>query len=147
MARSFSFSASCWSLYVGTRSSQPSGVIIDSSRCSSACSGTWDWTNSVATPGFRPGGEVVDEHLPDVLLQLRGVLVARGQHVPVGDEEEALVLVLQLDPVAQRAVVVAEVQRPGGPHAGEHPAGLRIGAHGALGPVEWPANRAAWDNG
>jgi hypothetical protein len=39
---------------VGTRSSQPSGVIIDSSKCSSACSGTFDWMNSVATAGFSP---------------------------------------------------------------------------------------------
>ena len=42
------------SLYVGTRSSQPSGVIIDSSRCNSACSGTCDCTKIVATPGFSP---------------------------------------------------------------------------------------------
>ena len=80
----------------------------------------------------QAGGQIVDQHLPDVFLQLRGVLVAGGQHVPVGDEEEALVLVLQLDPVAQRAVVVAEVQRARGAHAGEDPAGLRIGAHGRV---------------
>ena len=41
----------------------------------------------------------VDHHLPGVLLDLRGVLVAGGERVPVGDEEEALVLVLQVDPV------------------------------------------------
>ena len=27
---------------------------MDSSKCSSACSGTFDWMNSVATPGFKP---------------------------------------------------------------------------------------------
>ena len=27
---------------------------MDKSRCSSACSGTLDWMNSVATPGFKP---------------------------------------------------------------------------------------------
>src|SRR6266480_2975844 len=53
-------------------------------------------------------------------LQLRGLVVAGRQHVPVGDEEEALVLVLKLHPVAQRAVIVAEMQPPGGPHAGQH---------------------------
>jgi len=47
-------SFSCWSLYVGTRSSQPSGVIIDSSVCNSACSGTRDWMKSVACPGSTP---------------------------------------------------------------------------------------------
>ena len=76
--------------------------------------------NSVATPGIEAGRQPVDEHVADVLLQLRGVLVAGGEHVPVGDEEEALVLVLQLHPVAQRAVVVAEVQPAGGAHAGQH---------------------------
>jgi len=47
-----------------------------------------------------------------------GVLVARGQRVPVSDEEKALELVLQLHPVAQGAVVVAQMQRAGGAHAG-----------------------------
>ena len=37
--------------------------------------------------------------------------------MPVGDEEEALVLILQLHPVAQSAVVVAQMQRAGGAHA------------------------------
>ena len=41
------------------------------------------------------------------------------QGVPVGGEEEAGVLGLQLDPVFQDAVVVAEVETPGGAHAGE----------------------------
>jgi hypothetical protein len=34
--------------------------------------------------------------------------------MPVGDEEQAGILVLQLDPVGQHAVVVAEVEAPGG---------------------------------
>src|SRR5580704_6369504 len=71
-------------------------------------------------PGVQPRGQPVDEHVAHVLLQARGVLVAGGEHVPVGDEEITLVLVLQLDPVAQRPVVVAEVQPPGGTHAREH---------------------------
>jgi len=41
-------------LYDGTRSSQPNGQIIDSKRCSSACSGTCDWMNSVAELGLTP---------------------------------------------------------------------------------------------
>ena len=77
----------------------------------------------------QAGGEPVDQHVADVLLQARGVLVAGGEHVPVGHEEETLVLVLQLDPVAQRAVVVAQVQPPGGPHAREHAPGRRGRAH------------------
>ena len=40
-----SFSPTCvrFSLNVGTRSNQPSGVIMERSRCSSACSLTSDW--------------------------------------------------------------------------------------------------------
>ena len=36
------------------RSSQPTGVTIENSRCSSACSGTSDWMNSVERAGSRP---------------------------------------------------------------------------------------------
>ena len=42
-----------------------------------------------------------------------------GQHVQVGDDEEALVLVLQAHAVAQAAHVVAQVQPAGGPVAGQ----------------------------
>jgi hypothetical protein len=47
-------SCSIISLYVGTRSSQPTGVIMDRSRCSSACSGTQDCTKIVHRWGSRP---------------------------------------------------------------------------------------------
>ena len=63
------------------------------------------------------------EHVPDVLRDVAGLVVVRGERVPVGDEEQARVLVLQPDPVLERAVVVAEVQRARGAHAGEN-AGL-----------------------
>jgi len=52
--------------------------------------------------------------------------VVRCQRVPVGDEEEAVVIFLQPHPVLQGPVVVAEVQRTGGAHAGEN-AGLGHG--------------------
>ena len=42
------------SLYVGTRSSQPSGVIIEHSRCSSACAGTCDWMKITDFSGSSP---------------------------------------------------------------------------------------------
>ena len=42
------------SLYVGKRSSQPSGVIMPRSRKSSACCFTWLWTKSVAFCGSTP---------------------------------------------------------------------------------------------
>ncbi len=49
--------------------------------------------------------------------------------MPIGDEEIAFVLVLQLDPILEGAVIIAEVQQPGGPHAGEHPPILNRTAH------------------
>jgi hypothetical protein len=39
---------------VGTRSSQPSGAIIESSRCSSACSAICDWMKIIAWFGSMP---------------------------------------------------------------------------------------------
>ena len=53
----------------------------------------------VADAGIEARGQPVDHDLADVVLDLRRVLVAGGQRVPVGDEEKAVVLVLQLDPV------------------------------------------------
>src|SRR5262249_49612600 len=73
-------------------------------------------------------GQPVDEHIVDVFRQLRGVVVAGGQHVPVGNEEEALVFVLKRHPVLQRAVVVTQRQPAGGSHAREH---ARAGSSGA----------------
>ena len=71
----------------------------------------------------------VDEHLVDEFGQLLGVFVARGQRMPVGDEEIALVLVLQLDPVLECAMVVAKMQLTRRPHAGKNSFGLRMTAH------------------
>ena len=64
---------------------------------------------SVALVRVEAGGEPVDHHVVDVALDDLALFVVRGQRVPVGDEEEALVLVLQAHPVLERAVVVAEV--------------------------------------
>jgi len=72
--------------------------------------------------GVEAGGEPVGDHLVDRSLDHLALLVVRRQRVPVGGEEEALVLVLQAHPVLERAVPVAEVHRPGRPHAGENAA-------------------------
>lgn len=44
----------------------------------------------------------------------------RGERMPVSHEEKAFVLVLELDPVLQYAVIVAEMQAARGAHAGEN---------------------------
>src|SRR5580704_6347065 len=85
--------------------------------CSSACWGTCD--------GMKTGGEEVDRYVADVLAERGGIGVVGGEGVVVGDEEVALVLVLELDPVVEGAHVVAEVQAAGGTHAGED-AGARV---------------------
>jgi len=59
--------------------------------------------------------------------------------MPVGDEEVALILVLQFDPVAERTMEIAEMQRAGRSHAGKHAPGRLIGAHAAL--VAWRFGR------
>ena len=69
--------------------------------------------------GVDAGGEPVDHHVVDVVLDDVALLVVRRQRVPVGDEVEAVVEALQAHPVLQRAVVVAEVQGAGRAHAGQ----------------------------
>jgi hypothetical protein len=80
--------------------------------------------------GIESRSEPVDHDAVHALRNAARVGIPGGQSVPVRDEEKALVLVLQFDPVAQRAVVVTQVQRTGRPHARQHAACLRICAHG-----------------
>ncbi len=65
-------------------------------------------------------GQPVDHDLPREVLDLAGVLVAGRECVVVGYEEIAVVFVLQLRPVPQRAVIIAEVQAAGRTHPREH---------------------------
>ncbi len=83
----------------------------------------------VALRGIEAGGEEVQGHfVARCCAELDGVGVVGGERVVVGDEEEALVLwravfvggVLQLDPVVERAHVVAEMEPAGGSHAAEY---------------------------
>jgi hypothetical protein len=67
---------------------------------------------------IEAGGQPVDHDFVHRLGQAGGVLVTGGQRVPVGNKEVALVLILQLDPVAKCAVVIPQMQRSGGAHAG-----------------------------
>src|ERR1700704_2186397 len=68
------------------------------------------------------GGQVVDHDLDAVLGDGAGVGVVAGQRVPVGDEVETVEgrIVLQADPVLQRAEIVADVQAAGGTHAADY---------------------------
>ena len=72
-------------------------------------------------PGVDAARQPVDHHVPDVLAHRTGFVVVGGERVPVGDEEIALVLVLEPHPVLQHAPVVSEMQLPGRTHPGNHP--------------------------
>jgi hypothetical protein len=70
--------------------------------------------------GIEAGGNPVGDHFVGVLDDRSRVRVLAGQGVPVGDEVEAVVLLLQRDPVAERADQMAQVQPAGRPHAGDN---------------------------
>ena len=70
-----------------------------------------------ALRGIEPSGQIVEHHFFNIVRDLRSVRVVGGECVPVGDEEVAVVLVLQFDPVGERAHVVAQVQLSRGSHA------------------------------
>ena len=66
-------------------------------------------------------GEVVHRHIQHVLVQPLRVVEVGRQHLDVGEDDERVVLVLQLHPVGNRADIVAQMQRPGRPVAGQNP--------------------------
>ena len=126
---------SFFSLYVGVRSSQLTGVTVASSQASSVCSGRWLWTKSVQRLRVEAEGEQRGGHLARPAAQRVGVVEAR-QRVVVDDAVDRLVLVLERDVVADRAQVVAEVDDPRRLDAGEDPAapGMRHRPRGGAGP-------------
>ncbi|MNT80341.1 hypothetical protein D3C72_2197850 [compost metagenome] len=76
-------------------------------------------------------GQPIDHHFPDRLLDDGDFVVVGGQRVPVGDHEVAVVAGLQLDPVLDHAVVVAQMQAARRAHAGKN----AVGKHGVSGSV------------
>src|SRR5438045_8310889 len=75
-----------------------------------------------AALGIEAGCKPIEHDLERVALDARGIGVVGSERVPVGNEEEALVGILQLDPVGQRSHVIAKVQLAGGTHAAQYPA-------------------------
>ena len=64
----------------------------------------------------EPGRDPVGDHVVGVGDERRGVRVLARQRVPVGDEVEAVVLLLERHPVAERADEMAEMELAGRPH-------------------------------
>ena len=73
-----------------------------------------------ASFGIEAGGKKIQRHFKRIRRDVRRVRVVGGQRVQIGDEEVALVLVLQLDPVGQGAHVVAQMQLACGAHAAQN---------------------------
>ena len=70
----------------------------------------------------QAAGQVIQRHLDDVAAHLFRVVGVIGEGLGVGDHDEDLIEgagVLQLHPAPQRTHIVAHVQPPGGPVAGE----------------------------
>ena len=130
-----------FSLYVGVRSSQLTGVTVHSSQASSVCSGRWLWTNSVQRSGSRPRASS-EAAISSVRVRSRAGIVGARQGVVVDDAVDRLVLPLERDVVADRPEVVAEVDdarrldaaedaRPLGRGARRRGGGSHVEGHGA----------------
>ena len=68
------------------------------------------------------GGEIVGDNFDSILRDGGGVRVVARERMPVGDEVETFIcrIVLQADPVLQRAKIVADVKFAGRPHSAEN---------------------------
>jgi hypothetical protein len=76
---------------------------------SSVCSCDVRLHETTCALGVEPRAEQPDRHLERALRE-RGSVVALRDSVLVDDAEQAVVLLLELDPVLDRAQVVADVQ-------------------------------------
>ena len=70
--------------------------------------------------GIEAGGDPVRRHVVGVGDDLGCVGVVARERVPVGDEVEAVVLVLERRPVLQRADEMPEMELTGRAHAGDN---------------------------
>ena len=68
--------------------------------------------------GVDAGSDIGSRHLARRMTQL-GRILRLGQRVQIDDAEDALVIVLQRDPVADRAEIIAEMQIAGRLDAGK----------------------------
>ena len=77
------------------------------------------WLKMMQRSGIDAGGDIGGRHLARRSAQLVGIL-RQGQRVQIDDAEDALEVVLQRDPVADRAEIIAEMQIAGGLDAGKN---------------------------
>ena len=70
--------------------------------------------------GIQPDGWIVQHHLQHIGADLLGLVEMIGERLQIGDEHVGRVLALEEDALLQRADVVTQVQRAGGPVPGEN---------------------------
>jgi len=63
----------------------------------------------------------IHDHFPRAGLDTVWIFVVRGERMPIRDEEEAVILVLQLDPVLEGPVQMAQMHTSGRSHTGDDP--------------------------
>ena len=113
------------------RDACPKPVKQPSTQASSAWAGTWLCTKIVLRAGSMPSARYCAAVTSVRRRSVLGIL-RNGDGVQVDDAEERVVVVLQPDPLLDRAQRVAEVQGVrGGLHAGEHDPLLCV-AHDAV---------------
>src|ERR1041384_4686766 len=66
---------------------------------------------------IKPGSQPVECDLQRILFDLGSIRVIGSQSMPVRQKERAVILLLHLHPVRQRADVVSQVQFPSRAHA------------------------------
>ena len=115
------------SLYETARSSRPMLVTVEKIQASSVTSGTSDWRKNAGLVRIEAQGQVIEGRRRDVRSRSACGILDRRQGVVVGDEVEALALVLQRDVLLDGAEVVAEVQLARRLHAAEDAFSLGIG--------------------
>jgi len=69
----------------------------------------------------KPDRQPVQHHIPGILLDVSGRRIIGGQGMPVSHKKKAFVLVLQLDPVVERPMQVAQMQPARRPHPTKNP--------------------------
>src|SRR5207302_5129270 len=99
-----------------------------------------------APRGIDADAEIIEHEVVDVLLDLPGPVGAGREDVVIGDQEEALVLLLQPQAVLQRSHIVAQVELAGRAVSGEEappslaPGGPRLGPDLRVGDCHNPSS-------
>src|SRR5690348_18426785 len=65
---------------------------------------------------IHASSQPVNHHIPNVLLDHFRRIVMSSERMPIGNEKQALELMLQFHPVLEHTMVMPQMQTPGGTH-------------------------------